>query len=40
MTCGRMLAFSVGCSALLCVASWPSTPAEHKCWSVASKERP
>ena len=27
MTCGRMLAFSVGCSALLWVTSWPSTPA-------------
>ena len=27
MTCGRMLAFSVGCSALLWVISWPSTPA-------------
>ena len=26
MTCGRMLAFSLGCSAL-CVGSWPSTPA-------------
>ena len=27
MTPGRMLAFSLGCSALLCVGSWPSTPA-------------
>jgi hypothetical protein len=27
MTSGRMLAFSLGCSALLCVGSWPSTPA-------------
>ncbi len=27
MTYGRMLAFSLGCSALLCVGSWPSTPA-------------
>ena len=27
MTPGRMLAFSLGCSGLLCVGSWPSTPA-------------
>lgn len=27
MTCGRMLVFSLGCSALLCAASSPSTPA-------------
>jgi hypothetical protein len=27
MSPGRMLAFSLGCSALLCVGSWPSTPA-------------
>jgi hypothetical protein len=27
MTPGRMLAFSLGCSALLCIGSWPSTPA-------------
>ena len=27
MTPERMLAFSLGCSALLCVGSWPSTPA-------------
>ncbi len=27
MTPGRMLAFSLGCSALPCVVSWPSTPA-------------
>ena len=27
MTPGRMLSFSLGCSALLCVGSWPSTPA-------------
>jgi YXWGXW repeat-containing protein/sporulation related protein len=28
MTSGRMLAFSLGCSALLCIGSWPSTPAK------------
>ena len=27
MTPGRKLAFSLGCSALLCIGSWPSTPA-------------